>query len=101
MKALKGYSLYSQSKAALILQTQSLAKELAPEIRVNSVAPGAIAWPEGENTLLETQKKAILDKTLLKQHGDPDNIAQAVLSLIQNTYITGQHLVVDGGRIIA
>ena len=100
-KALKNYSLYCQSKAALIMQTKSLAKEFAPDIRVNAVAPGAIDWPEGENALSAQQKQNIVHKTPLQQHGDAEYIAQAVISLIENPFITGQNLAVDGGRSIA
>ena len=100
-KALHHYSLYSQSKAALILQTQSLAKEFAPYIRVNAIAPGAIDWPEGNNALNEAQKKAILAKIPLAQHGAVENIASALISILENCYITGQNIAVDGGRSIA
>ena len=97
-KPLKGYSAYCQSKAALNMQTESLAREFAPEVRVNAVAPGAIAWPENENSLSEEKQQQIINKTPLKQHGDPQFIAQAVLSLVDNPFITGQILRVDGGR---
>ncbi|WP_454781419.1 pteridine reductase [Legionella sp. WA2022007384] len=97
-KPLKDYSVYCQSKAALEMQTKSLAREFAPEIRVNAVAPGAIIWPEHSNTLtLETQEQ-IIAKTPLKKHGNPEYIAQAILALAENPYITGQILKVDGGR---
>ncbi len=97
-KPLKNYSLYCQSKAALTMQTLSLAREFAPNIRVNAIAPGAILWPEHQNKLLSSQQNAIIAHTLLKQHGDPFWIAQAVLALLQNKFITGQILKVDGGR---
>lgn len=100
-KPLKGYSIYCQSKAAFEMQTKSLAREFSPEIRVNAVAPGAIAWPEDANGLSETEQQKIIDKTPLKTHGDPEYIAQAVLALAENPFITGQILKVDGGRSVA
>ena len=97
-RPLKGYSAYCQTKAALEMQTKSLAREFAPEVRVNAVAPGAIVWPEGENALSAEAQKEIIAKTLLKRHGEPEFIAQAVLALAHNVFITGQILRVDGGR---
>lgn len=99
-RALKGYTGYCQTKAALSLQTKALARSLAPAVRVNAVAPGAIAWPEAANALSDAAKKVILEKTLLKRHGDPNAIAHAVLALIENPFITGQTLAVDGGRSV-
>lgn len=95
---LKGYSAYCQTKAALSLQTKSFAKEYAPHVRVNAVAPGAIMWPEQANALTEGDKEKIIQKTPLKRHGSPVYIAEAVLALIRNSFITGQTLAVDGGR---
>lgn len=95
---LKDYSLYCQSKAALSMQTQSLALEFAPQVRVNAIAPGAMAWPEGDNALSQEQQQKIIAKTPLKRHGEPVYIAQAVLALSDNPFITGQTLNVDGGR---
>jgi len=97
---LKGYAIYCQSKSALSMQTKALAREFAPNVRVNAVAPGAIMWPEQGNQLSEEQQQNIIDKTPLKQHGSPLFIAQAVLSLAENLFITGQTLSVDGGRSI-
>lgn len=97
---LKDYSIYCQSKAALWMQTKSLAREFAPLVRVNAIAPGAMIWPEKENALSSSQKQQIIEQTPLKRHGEPSQIAQAVLSLAQNTFITGQMLCVDGGRSI-
>lgn len=97
-KPLKGYAVYCQSKAALKMQTQALAREFAPSVRVNAVAPGAIMWPEQGNQLSEVQQQNIVNKTPLKRHGSPVFIAQAVLALAENTFITGETLSVDGGR---
>ncbi len=97
-RPLKGYSAYCQSKATLTMQTKSLAREFAPAVRVNAIAPGAIAWPEHDNALSEALQQNIIAKTPLKQHGDPAYIAQAVLSIADNPFITGQTLAVDGGR---
>ncbi|KTC64826.1 pteridine reductase [Legionella adelaidensis] len=99
-KPLKHYGIYSQSKAALHMQTKILAREFAPSIRVNAIAPGAIAWPENQNTLSEETQKEIIAKTPLKKHGKPAYIAQAVLAIAENQFITGQTLNVDGGRSI-
>ncbi len=99
-KPIKGYPIYCQTKAALRMQTKALALEFSPDVRVNAVAPGAILWPEGENDLSEDKKQFIISNTLLKKHGDPVNIAKAVLSLIDNDFITGHEIVVDGGRNI-
>jgi pteridine reductase len=95
---LKDYSVYCQTKAALKMQTEALSREYAPLVRVNAVAPGAIAWPEGKNTLSQQQQQSILSKTPLKRHGDPRWIAHAVAFFAENKFITGQTLCVDGGR---
>ncbi|MCX7118125.1 MAG: pteridine reductase [Legionellales bacterium] len=98
IRPLKGYSIYCQSKAALGMQTQSLAREFAPLVRVNAIAPGAMAWPEDDNALSEQQQQKIIKNTPLKRHGDPLFIANAVLAIAENPFITGQTLCVDGGR---
>ena len=97
-RPLKGYSVYCQSKAALSMQTKALAREFAPKVRVNAIAPGAIAWPEHNNALSDDLQQKIIAKTPLQQHGDPLFIAQAVLAIADNPFITGQILNVDGGR---
>lgn len=98
-RGLPGYLAYSVSKAGLLAMTQMLAKELAPDIRVNAVSPGAILWPE---TKSEPSKQAeILHKVPLQRCGTVDDIANAVRFLICNAdYITGQVLAVDGGRLL-
>lgn len=99
-RPLTGYSIYCQTKAALVLQTLSLAKEFAPDVRVNAIAPGAIMWPENTNRLSRAVQEKIIAQTPLKKHGDPLYISAAVLALINNPFITGQVLNVDGGRSI-
>lgn len=91
-----GYAPYAAAKAGLENLTRSLARELAPHIRVNAVAPGAILWPEPEPTPEEQQ--AILDGIPLGRVGHPEDIAQAVQFLASAPYITGHILAVDGGR---
>ena len=98
---LRDYGIYSISKAGLIMATKVLAKELAPHIRVNAVSPGAILWPEGENNLAPQVQRDIIDSTLLKREGLPDEIAKGVLFFIRDaSYSTGQILAVDGGRLL-
>lgn len=97
-RPLKGYAEYCQTKAALIMQTKALAREFAPEVRVNAIAPGAIAWPEKNNSLTKELQNKIINNTPLKKHGHPAYIAQAVLALVANPFITGECLKVDGGR---
>jgi len=95
------YGVLGIAKAGLVMLTQSLANELGPEIRVNAVAPGAILWPSAKHLLEDTEKQQILDETLLKRQGNAVDIAKAVLFFIDNDYVTGQILAVDGGRSIS
>ncbi|MFQ5995556.1 MAG: pteridine reductase [Acidiferrobacterales bacterium] len=96
-RPLKRYPIYSIAKAGVIMLTQSLARELGPDVRVNAVAPGAILWPE--SGLDEALKERIIARTALKRMGTPDDIARTVLFLIDDaSYITGQLIPVDGGR---
>jgi pteridine reductase len=98
---LKKYVIYSSAKGALATLTRSLALELAPEIRVNGISPGSILWPENGEWSDELARKHIIGKTLLKRIGEPGDIAKTVLFLISDApYITGQIIVVDGGRSI-
>jgi len=97
-RALTGYPIYSIAKAGLQMMTISLAKELAPQVRVNGIAPGPIMWPEQDAALSEEEKQEVIGKTLLKRSGRPEDIAQAVLFLSQQSFITGQILAVDGGK---
>jgi pteridine reductase len=94
---LKNYTIYCISKAGLITLTKSLAKELAPNIRVNAISPGAITWP---NEMDAKTKKNIISQIILKKTGNAEDIAKTVIFLIKDAgYITGQILNVDGGTI--
>ena len=98
-RPLKGYSVYSITKTGLAALTRSLAKEFAPDIRVNGVAPGAIMWPESD--VPDANKTKILERIALNRTGAPNDVAKAVLYLIQDAqYVTGQILAVDGGRTL-
>ena len=89
---------YNMAKSALKVMTLSMAKQLAPLVRVNGIAPGAILWPEHEH-LNHTAKQKIIDSIPMGRPGTPLDIAQAILFLIEDApYITGQILKVDGGR---
>lgn len=96
-RPMKQHAVYSIAKAGLQMLTLSLARELAPQIRVNGVAPGAILWPENEGD--ETTQAAILSRVALERLGQPNDIASAVAYLgLDAPYVTGQVLAVDGGR---
>jgi len=97
-RGLSNHSIYTMAKAANEAMTKTLARELAPDVRVNGIAPGAILWPPGEE-LSEEKKQEIIDKASLKKMGSPDDIANAAWFLIEKaTYMTGQILHIDGGR---
>ncbi len=101
-RPLRDHALYSAGKAALVSLTRALAQELAPRVRVNAVAPGAILWPEqaADPQQAQARQNAILQATALGRTGAPDDIAAAVHWLLsdQAGYVTGQVLHVDGGR---
>jgi pteridine reductase len=98
-RPLKGYPIYSISKAGLAAMTRSLAIELAPRVRVNGVAPGAIAWPE-DGQFDPAERERIVATTPLARIGSAEDIAQAVHFLACAPYVTGQIIAVDGGRSI-
>lgn len=98
-RALLDFPVYSVAKAGLVAMTKSLAKELAPNVRVNAVAPGAILWPD--HALSEAQKNRVLQKIPLQRCGEVADIAKAVTFLVDEAdYITGHVLTVDGGRML-
>ncbi len=100
-RPMRNYVVYSVAKGGLLALTRSLAAELGPEVRVNGVSPGAIIWPEDERWSDELARQRIVQTTLLKRIGDPEDIARTVGFLVFDApYITGQVIAVDGGRSI-
>ena len=96
---LRDHPAYCAAKAALAALTRSLALDLAPQVRVNAVAPGAILWPEHESDA--QRREMLLAATPLRRTGTPEDIAEAVRWLAQDArYVTGQTLRVDGGRLM-
>ena len=100
-RPIKRYPIYCMAKAGVVMLTKSLARDLAPEIRVNAIAPGTIMWPEGEAQVSEVQKQEMLARIPLQRSGGPEDIASTVLFLVRAaTYINGQVIAVDGGRSV-
>ena len=98
-RPLRGHVVYAMSKAALRMATVALAQELGPEVRVNAVAPGNVLW--SENPIKAETMQALIAQTALARQGSPADIAGAVLWLLRDaTYVTGQTIRVDGGRIL-
>jgi len=98
-RPLREHTLYGMSKAALLYMTRALALELAPEVRVNAIAPGAILWPESGKS--DASKQALIDRTPLGRIGTPEEIAESVRWLLRDaTYTTGEVLRLDGGRML-
>ena len=97
LRPLPGYILYSTAKAALIHLTKALARELAPDVRVNGIAPGPVLWPE--TGMDEAQRQEIIRSTLLQRAGTPADVARAVCFFAAAApFVTGQILAIDGGR---
>ena len=96
-RPLAGYPVYSAAKAGLVMLTRALALELGPEVRVNSISPGAVLWPEDD----EPERGRVIDGIALRRSGDPGDVARAALFLVRDApYVTGQDLAVDGGRLL-
>ncbi|MDC0470113.1 pteridine reductase [Candidatus Pseudothioglobus singularis] len=99
-RPLKKHAIYNISKAGLKMLTQTLAKELAPRIRVNGVSPGSILWPQDIAEISEDDKNLMLERIALHRQGSPQDIADTVLFLANSNYITGQIINIDGGRTL-
>jgi pteridine reductase len=98
-RPLRNHPVYGPAKAGLAMLTRALAKDLAPEVRVNGVSPGAILWPESD--MSDEAKASIIDEVPLARAGEPSDIAGCVLYLVRDAiYVTGQIVAVDGGRSI-
>ena len=94
----KNYIIYNLAKSGLVSLTRSLAVDLAPHVRVNAVAPGAILWPEDGQESELGYRENLISQTFLKKQGAPKNIAKAVVFLLSTaTYTTGEIIHVDGG----
>ncbi len=92
-----GYAHHSISKAGLVMMTRVLARALAPQVQVNAIAPGPVLPPE---ELTAEERERLAEMTALKRLGTPDDVAKAVLFLIESDYITGETVVVDGGKML-
>lgn len=100
-RPMHGHLLYSVAKAGMVALTRGLAQEMAPQVRVNAIAPGVIIWPEGAEWSDKEQRRQVVSQTLLKREGEPKDIARTVQFLIADApYVTGQVISVDGGRSI-
>ncbi len=100
-RPMAGYVVYNIAKAGLRGLTAALARDLAPEVRVNAVAPGPIEWPD-DGQISEVEKSRILEHVPLKREGGVAQIAEAVKYLVCDAdFVTGQTINVDGGRSIA
>ena len=98
-RPLAQHGVYCMAKAALAMATRSLALDLAPDVRVNGVAPGAVLWPEAGKD--HADRRRLIANTPLKRAGTPDDVAGAVLWLLRDApFVTGQIIRVDGGRSV-
>ncbi|MBS0213594.1 MAG: pteridine reductase [Proteobacteria bacterium] len=96
-RPLRDHPIYCMAKAALVMLTRALAKDLGPQVRVNAIAPGVVLWPE--SGVDDERQHKLLDSTALKRAGDPQDVADAALYLVRDArYTTGEVLRVDGGR---
>lgn len=92
-----GYAHHCASKAALVMLTRVLARAFAPEIRVNAIAPGPVLPPDD---LTEEQRQHLASLTALGRLGSPEDVVKAVLYLVESDYVTGETIVVDGGKLL-
>ncbi len=96
-RPLAGHTVYCMAKAALVMMTQSLARELGPQVRVNAIAPGNVLW--SENPVKAETLEIVHARTALKRQGAPEDIVSAVRWLLDGSaYVTGQIIAIDGGR---
>ncbi len=99
LRPLGRHAVYCAAKAALVMLTRSLARELGPAIRVNAIAPGPVLWPE--NGVDAALRKRIVERTALKRAGSPEDVAKAAIFFAKDApFVTGEVLAVDGGRLV-
>lgn len=100
-RPMAGYVVYNVAKAGLRGLTRALARDLAPDVRVNAVAPGPIEWPD-DGQISASERARILEHVPLRREGGAEQIAEAVKYLVCDAnFVTGQTINVDGGRSIA
>ena len=98
-RPLRNHTVYGPAKAGLAMLTRTLARDLAPDVRVNGVSPGAILWPD--DGMSDRIKDSVLKQIPMKRAGEPRDIADCILYLVRDaSYVTGQIIAVDGGRSI-
>ena len=98
-RPLRHHTIYGPAKAGLAMLTRTLARDLAPQVRVNGVSPGAILWPEDGMT--DSVKNTIIKQVPLQRPGEPSDIAGCILYLVRDAvYVTGQIIAIDGGRSV-
>ena len=99
IRPLRDHAVYGAAKAGLSMLTRALARDLAPAVRVNGIAPGAVLWPD--DGIAESTRDSIVRQIPMKRAGTPEDIAGCVLYLVRDaSYVTGQVIVVDGGRSV-
>ena len=99
LRPLRNHLVYCSAKAALVMLTRGLARELGPEVRVNAIAPGPVLWPAGG--IDAKLRRRIVERTALKRTGSPDDVARAALFFATEApFVTGELLAIDGGRIL-
>lgn len=100
-RPMQNHLVYNAAKGGLVALTRSLARELGPEVRVNGIAPGPIVWPEDAAWSDELARQRIINATLLKRTGEPEDIGRTARFLVYDApYVTGQIINVDGGRSV-
>ena len=97
LQSWEGYAAHSISKAGVVHLTKISARALAPEVRVSAIAPGTVLPPED---LSEEEIRRLAERAPLKRNGSPDDVVQAVLYLVRADFVTGEILVLDGGRML-
>ncbi|GAB3263024.1 pteridine reductase [Chitinimonas naiadis] len=100
-RPMRHHAVYTIGKAGVVAMTRALARDLAPEVRVNAVAPGANVWPDDESVFDEVHRQRIISSIPLRRVGEPDDLARTIQFLVEDApYITGQIINVDGGRSV-
>ena len=97
MQPWAAYAAHAVSKAGIIQLTRVAARSLAPEVRVNGIVPGAVLPPE---SMTEDEIRALAERTPLKRNGSPEDVVRALRYLLSADFVTGETLVVDGGRML-